>query len=94
MTKTVRYSIAAVTAAAIIAPALAQTLPDGEGRDTVREICTRCHDLSPITGSGGFSREDWDAVIKSMVVMGATIGPQEAEQILNYLSKNFPPKKN
>jgi competence protein ComEA len=94
MTKIVRYSIVAAAAGAIIAPALAQTLPDGEGRDTVREICTRCHDLSPITGSGGFSREDWDAVIKNMIIMGASIDAREAEQILNYLSKNFPPKKN
>jgi cytochrome c5 len=98
MTKTQRYCtpalFAAAVAAAMTVPVLAQTLPDEDGRDAVREICTRCHDLSPITGSGGFSREDWDTVVKSMIAMGASITPQEAERIVNYLAKNFPPKRN
>jgi cytochrome c5 len=94
MTTTSRYLTLAALAAAIAAPVLAQTLPNGEGRDAVREICTRCHDLSPITGSGGFSREDWNAVVQSMIAMGASINPREADMIVEYLAKSFPPKKN
>jgi virginiamycin B lyase len=94
MKKTTRYSISAAIVAALVVPALAQTLPDGEGKDAVQAICARCHDLSPITEGIGFSRDDWDAVIKSMIVMGANIPPQQAELIVNYLAKNFPPKKN
>ncbi len=93
MTKTTRYTAAALAAIAI--PALAaQTTPDEEGRDVMRTVCTRCHDLSPITGSGGFSREDWNAVIKSMIAMGANIDARQAELILDYLAKNYPPKQN
>jgi cytochrome c5 len=89
------YTAAAALAALAILPALAaQTTPDEEGRDVMRAVCTRCHDLSPITGSGGFSREDWDAVIKSMIAMGANIDARQAELILDYLAKNYPPKQN
>jgi len=82
----------AAAAAALIAPALAQTLPNGNGKDMVERICTACHDLSPITDSIGFNRMDWDAVIKNMIDMGATIRPDEANTIATYLAANFPPK--
>ncbi len=95
MTKTMLYTAAAALAALAI-PFLAQAAAtsDEEGRDVMRAVCTRCHDLSPITGSGGFSREDWNAVIKSMIAMGANIDARQAELILDYLAKNYPPKQN
>jgi len=96
MTKT-KFSRIAVTAAAIAAaaaiPALADDLPNGNGKDTVQTICSGCHDLEPITSSGGFSKEDWTAVVQSMIAMGATIKPEEASAITAYLAQNFPPKK-
>ena len=42
---------------------------------------------------GGFSKEDWATVIKSMVEMGADIKPDQATLIVNYLAANFPPKQ-
>jgi virginiamycin B lyase len=77
---------------AVVAPALAQNLPNGNGRDAVQMICTGCHDLSPITDAVGFSRQDWETVVKSMIDMGATITPEQAAVIANYLAANFPPK--
>jgi virginiamycin B lyase len=82
----------AAAAGVALAPALAQTLPNGNGKDVVERICTACHDLSPITDSIGFSRTDWETVIKAMVDMGATIRPDEANTIATYLAANFPPK--
>jgi len=81
----------AAAMAALIAPALAQDLPNGNGRDMVQMICSGCHDLSPIT-DGGFSRQDWETVVKSMIDMGATITPEQVTVITNYLAVNFPPK--
>lgn len=79
-------------AAAVVAPAGAQGLPDGKGKELVRETCQACHDLSPITGSGGFSRRDWEMVVQSMIDMGATIRPEDVTVIVNYLAASFPPK--
>ena len=76
---------------AVLAPAFAQNLPNGDGRDMVQMICTGCHDLSPIT-DGGFSRQDWETVVKSMIDMGASIKPEQVAVIANYLAANFPPK--
>ena len=54
-------------------------------------VCSGCHDLSPITDAG-FSRADWETVVKSMIDMGATIKPEQVSVIANYLAANFPPK--
>ena len=81
----------AAAVAAIVAPALAQNLPNGNGRDMVQMICSGCHDLEPIT-TNGFSRQDWEIVVKSMIDMGATITAEQVPVITNYLAANFPPK--
>ena len=73
--------------------ALAQTLPGGDGKEVVEKICAGCHDLDPITGSQGGTREDWDMVVKSMIDMGADIKPEQAALITTYLAQNFPPKQ-
>ena len=81
----------AAAVAAIVAPALAQNLPNGSGKEVTEKICSGCHDLSPITDAG-FSRQDWETVVKSMIDMGATISPEQVAVITNYLAANFPPK--
>jgi virginiamycin B lyase len=81
----------AAAIAAMVAPALAQNLPNGNGKEVVERICSGCHDLSPITDAG-FSRQDWETVVKSMIDMGATISPEQAAVITNYLAANFPVK--
>jgi cytochrome c5 len=93
MTKTEfpRLAAAAVAVAAAVVPAFAQSLPDGKGKEQVQMICTGCHDLSPIT-EGGFSKEDWNAVVQSMIQMGADIKPDQVVVLTEYLATNFPPK--
>jgi virginiamycin B lyase len=97
MTKTNFPGIAAIAifAAALgslATAALAQSLPLGNGKEVVETVCGGCHDLSPITESVGFSREDWDMVVQSMIAMGATIKPEQVSVITTYLAQNFPPK--
>jgi virginiamycin B lyase len=82
---------AAAAVTAVVVPALAQNLPDGNGKDVVQMVCSGCHDLSPITDAG-FSREDWETVVKSMIDMGATIKPEQVSLIADYLAVSFPPK--
>jgi cytochrome c5 len=78
-------------AAAFVAPAFAQGLPDGKGKELVRMACLDCHDLSPITGAG-FSRAEWDTIVKSMADMGANIKREDIPVVVNYLAASFPPK--
>jgi cytochrome c5 len=77
--------------AALVAPALAQGLPDGQGKELVNMACLDCHDLSPITGAG-FSRAEWDTVVRSMADMGANIKREDIPVVVNYLATSFPPK--
>jgi len=84
--------LSAGVVAALNVPAVAQSLPDGKGKDLVARICVACHDLSPITTSGGGSRGDWEMVVQSMIDMGADITPDEVPQIVNYLATSFPAK--
>ena len=102
MVLTMRRGFAKVAAAAIVglsvgvaaavAPAGAQGLPEGKGKDLVRRICVSCHDLSPITSSGGFSRREWEMVIQSMINMGADITGDEIPVLVDYLTASFPAK--
>jgi virginiamycin B lyase len=80
-----------VAAACAVAPALAQSLPNGNGKEVVEMVCAGCHDLSPIT-EAGFSRDDWNIVVQSMIMMGAVIKPEQVAQVTDYLAANFPPK--
>lgn len=95
MTKIRFLKLAAATivacGSATLAAALAQSLPDGEGRDLVRTACQDCHDLSPITNAS-FSRAEWDQVVKSMADMGANIKREDIPIIVNYLAASFGPR--
>jgi virginiamycin B lyase len=61
-------------------------LPDGPGKLPVTAYCTRCHTLANITGSGGYTRDDWRTLIGTMVAL-----PKETNDVVvEYLAKNFP----
>jgi virginiamycin B lyase len=66
------------------------TLPDGPGKAMVEATCTKCHGLSFITNSFGFSRADWVQLFSSMV----TPPKAETDAIADYLAKNFAEKPN
>lgn len=72
--------------------AFAQKLPDGAGKELVQAICTACHDLTAVTEGIGYSRQDWDNIVQSMIDMGAAIKPEQVPLITDYLARNFPPK--
>ena len=85
-------AVACLGLAVIATGAIAQGLPNGEGKDVVEKICAGCHDLGPITESVGGTRDDWNEVVQSMIAMGAEIKPEQVALITDYLAKNYPPK--
>jgi len=68
-------------------------LPNGEGKDLTVELCgTSCHNLQKIVAARKTEKE-WEQSVALMIGRGAQIFPEEADQIIKYLAKNFPPGK-
>ena len=66
----------------------AQDFPPGEGRDTLKKVCTQCHDIDSVPRLR-YSRSDWANLVFSMKDMGADATGAELDQIIDYLAKNF-----
>jgi virginiamycin B lyase len=62
------------------------TLPDGPGKASIEAYCSKCHALSLIVNSGGYTREGWEQLFGTMIAV-----PKEQAAVLSdYLVKNFP----
>ena len=61
-------------------------LPDGAGKDAVQAQCTKCHALGLIGNSGGYTRQGWEELIGTMVLLPA----DQKSQVASYLAANFP----
>lgn len=85
-------SLVAVLPAAL--PAAAQgrqaqvQLADGAGKDVVSTTCARCHGLNLITNSWGYTKDGWQELIASMVVLPA----DQRTAITEYLAAHYPVK--
>ncbi len=67
-----------------------QDFPPGPGRDTFLRVCSTCHSPANVIPNGQ-SREGWEDTITKMVGFGASGTDEEFSDILDYLTKNFPP---
>ena len=56
-----------------------------------KRICGTCHNLQKVVSSRKSDKE-WERSVYDMVSRGAQIFPEEADQIVKYLAKSFPPK--
>jgi competence protein ComEA len=63
-------------------------LPDGPGKETVGKICLGCHDSGNFR-KARFTSEEWSDSVSDMVERGAAGTPEEIEQVVAYLAKNF-----
>ena len=92
--KTPPLSLVIIISAAFTAlgtPAAAQVvLPNGPNRDLVARVCSACHDLGMVVGTGGRSRAGWNGTIDDMVQNGLSISPEERATVLDYLSTYLP----
>ncbi len=67
---------------------LAQDLPDGPGKDTLKKVCLDCHDLDIVLQENR-TRENWKKTVVQMGERGASGTDEEYEAVVNYLTKNF-----
>jgi competence protein ComEA len=65
-------------------------LPEGTGRETLIKVCGKCHSPTNVIANGQ-TREGWEAEITKMAGLGASASDEEFTEILDYVSKNFPP---
>src|SRR4051794_27445610 len=66
-------------------------LPEGAGRDLTQKVCgATCHGPDIIMGKGR-TRDQWTAVVNTMVGRGAKAADAELVQIADYLSSHFGP---
>jgi len=67
-------------------------LPEGAGKRVMLTVCTQCHDLDRIRVLPA-NREEWEATLQSMLNEGAPLSDEDFPIILNYLARNFGPKR-
>lgn len=79
-------------AAALCHPYAALALPEGEGRETVEAVCAACHGVNLIERSSGYTHEEWDFLISTMIDLSDA--PERQDEILGYLAEHFPPSDN
>jgi virginiamycin B lyase len=63
-------------------------LPDGPGKALVEANCARCHALTLIPNSVGFSKQEWTELIASMV----ELPKNDADTVGAYLAQHYPQK--
>ena len=68
-------------------------LPDAPGRETVKKVCAACHPAEVVLGKG-MTREQWGGIVSNMISRGAKGTESEFADVVDYLSKNLPPKEN
>jgi len=68
------------------------SLPDGEGRNLIRQACVQCHDLRN-TVSQRKTAAAWRRTINEMIWRGAPLMSDEAEIIAKYLAASFGPDR-
>jgi mono/diheme cytochrome c family protein len=67
---------------------LAESMPEGEGKAMVTNVCTTCHSLGNIVNTRG-DRDEWEQTVNDMIARGAQIFPDEMETIVGYLAASY-----
>lgn len=74
-----------------VTPAAASVeLPEGPGRQILRNACVSCHSLTEVTKFRGFyTRAQWRDIVLTMVDYGAPVNEKEVEVLSTYLVESL-----
>jgi virginiamycin B lyase len=72
----------------IVAQSKDSIFPEEPGKQLIQGYCSSCHQLNRIAGSSGYSKEDWQELIGTMIDLSAS--PNQ-DVVVDYLAKHFPP---
>jgi competence protein ComEA len=81
----VKFSLAFLVAFGLCA----QSLPDGQGKETFQMVCSMCHSPTAVIGKQG-SKQWWQAKVTEMLQEVTDVPDSDVDAIVNYLAKNFP----
>jgi cytochrome c5 len=81
----------ATVAVATVAFAAGQTMPEGDGKKIVEDVCASCHSLDPITKQQ-LDKDGWKDIVLKMQGYGAPLDEKQVATVTDYLAKNFGPK--
>lgn len=71
-----------------------KNLPDGEGKTLLETACSGCHAPTDVRRFDGYnSRDDWQALVRSMVAYGAPLKGDQIPVLVDYLTAAFPGPK-
>ena len=65
-----------------------ESMPAGEGGETVKAVCVTCHALDTVL-TRNKSRQNWQSTVSDMMARGAQITTQETDAVVNYLSEHY-----
>src|SRR5207253_10929750 len=65
---------------------------DAAAKMILETACTACHDLDLVSDQH-LSKEDWQALVGSMIAKGASVDDKDVPKLVDYLAKTYPPKK-
>ena len=65
-------------------------MPAGEGKSATVKLCSTCHNLEK-TVVARKTPQEWERTVYDMIRRGAPIFPDEADEIIKYLSLHFAP---
>jgi hypothetical protein len=72
--------------------AIAQTLPDGPGKETFDNVCSVCH--SPVAVIGLHkTKAEWKSKVTEMLQAQTDVPASDKDAIIEYLAKRFPAEK-
>ena len=69
-----------------------QELPEGKGVEIARDKCVVCHEADVIVAQR-LSRQGWTREVEKMMRWGAAVTEDEKEPLIDYLSKNYGPRR-
>ena len=64
--------------------------PAGDGRDITLKVCSTCHSVD-IVAEQQMDHDGWQNMVDQMASMGAEATEAQLKQIVDYLTKAFPP---
>jgi mono/diheme cytochrome c family protein len=88
----IRFKLSVILLLSICAAAKERKLPPGPGRATVQRVCTACH-AADVFAAQAHTKQEWADIVDEMSNAGATASDAEFQQIIAYLTKNFPRKR-
>lgn len=70
-----------------------EKLPEGPGKTAVVKVCSSCHAPEAVIGTNNTKR-GWTELVDEMIFRGAVANARERREIIRYLVRNFPMRRD